>query len=251
MIKLKNVSSGYKDNIIIKDINLEFKSENFYSIIGLNGSGKSTLLNTIMGLINYEGLIEIDGVNIKKMNIKDRSKKISYLTQSNSIEFSYNVIDTILMARYPFTKGIFKQYTNEDYNKVEKIIKELNIESIKYKLYNDLSGGQQQKVHLAKALINNPDILLLDEPTNHLDLSYKVEILDYIKEWSSKKNKLVIAILHDLNFVMEFSEKVVLIDKGKVLVHGNKKDVLTCKSIDEVYKLDIQNYMKKNFNMWL
>ncbi len=251
MLKLSNINSGYKHNKIIKNISLDFSDGNFYSIIGLNGSGKTTLLNTIMGTVNYSGSIKINDIDIKSLNKKELSKKISYLKQSDGTTFYYSVFDKILMARYPFINGMFKRYSKDDYDKVNSIINELKLENLKDKNYEELSGGQRQRVQLAKALVNTPEILLLDEPTNHLDLRYKIEIIKYIKEWSIKNNKIVISVLHDLGFVMEFSSNVILIDNGTVIECGHTKKVLNSESINKIYGVNIKDYMQKNLNMWL
>lgn len=250
MLELDIWEAGYKNANILKDIKFKFVEGNFYSVIGLNGCGKTTLLNTIVGLVNYDGNILIDNENIKNYNKKNLAKKISYLMQNENLSFTYTVYDTILMSRYPYISGIIKNFSKEDYNAVDEIISELNLNSLKNKNLNSLSGGQRQRVYLAKALLNKPKILLLDEPTNHLDLRYKIETMENIKNWCKKNNTIVVAVLHDLSFVMDYSDFTLLMNTGKIFKFGSTKEVLNSKEINDIFKIDIKNYMLKNFKKW-
>ena len=129
-------------------------------------------------------------------------------------------------------------------------IKRVGLEAEKDKLINELSGGQLQRVYLARAFAQEPDIILLDEPTNHLDLKYQIEILDHINQWTKEQGKTVIAVLHDLNLVQMFSEEVIMIKDGQVVASGLSKDVLDEERLLDVYGINIKNFMLEALEKW-
>ncbi len=250
MLELINVNSGYNNKKVLNNISLKFEKGNFYSIVGLNGSGKTTLLNTICNLINYNGTILLDDKELFNLPRKEIAKKIGYLTQSPDVVFTYNVFETVMMSRYPYMSGIIKRTSVEDIQEINSILKDLNIYDLKNSSINRLSGGQKQRVFLARAFAGNPDILILDEPTNHLDLKYEIEIIDLIQKWCKSNNKIVIAVLHDLNIVMKHSDEVILIDNGYIKKQGKSKDVLLSNELNDVYSINVSKYMINTLNDW-
>ena len=121
---------------------------------------------------------------------------------------------------------------------------------IKDKLISELSGGQLQRVYLARAFAQDPDVILLDEPTNHLDLKCQMEILDYLNKWTKENNKIVVAVLHDLNLVQTFGEKVVMMNNGKIISSGTPKEVLSGETLKEVYGVDVKGFMIDALEKW-
>ena len=121
---------------------------------------------------------------------------------------------------------------------------------IKDKLISELSGGQLQRVYLARAFAQDPDVILLDEPTNHLDLKCQIEILDYLNKWTKENNKIVVAVLHDLNLVQTFGEKVVMMNDGKIISSGTPKEVLSGGKLKEVYGVDVKRFMIDALEKW-
>ena len=121
---------------------------------------------------------------------------------------------------------------------------------IKDKLISELSGGQLQRVYLARAFAQDPDVILLDEPTNHLDLKCQIEILDYLNKWTKENNKIVVAVLHDLNLVQTFGEKVVMMNNGKIISSGTPKEVLSGEKLKEVYEVDVKGFMIDALEKW-
>ena len=144
----------------------------------------------------------------------------------------------------------FSKINKKDEEIILKSIENVGLIDIKDKLISQLSGGQLQRVYLARAFAQDPDIILLDEPTNHLDLKCQIEILDYLNKWTKENNKIIVAVLHDLNLVQAFGEKVVMMNDGKIIGSGNPKDVLTEERLQEVYGIDVKGFMLEVLEKW-
>ena len=250
MLKIKNLYSGYDDVDIIKDISIDVnKGENLF-IIGPNGCGKSTLLKSIANVIDYRGNIKIDDKEVSSFDRKTLAKKVGLMSQISEIHFPYTVYETVSLGRYPYTKGFFSSLSKEDIKIVLDNIEKVGLTKEKDKMITDLSGGQLQRVFLAKLFSQDPDIILLDEPTNHLDYKYQIELLEYVKIWSKSKNKIVVGVLHDLNLVHNFADNVIMLDKGVIVSKGKTKDVLNDVKLKDVYDIDIKEFMLKALNKW-
>ena len=250
MLEIKELCSGYNKIDIIKDINIKVnKGENLF-IIGPNGCGKSTSLKSIANIIDYNGRIEIDGEDISSLKIKDLAKKVGLMSQVSEIYFPYTVYDTVSLGRYPYMESKFGNLSKMDRKIILDSIEKVGLTDCKDKMITELSGGQLQRVFLAKLFAQDPDIILLDEPTNHLDFKYQVELLEYVRYWSKANNKIVIGVLHDLNLVHYFADSVILLDNGRVVASGNPKYVLNDDIIKDVYNIDIKCFMLNALDKW-
>ena len=229
MLKIKELYSGYNGVDIIKNVNLQVDKGEILFIIGPNGCGKSTLLKSIANLIEYRGTIKFDGVDSNKYERKSFAQKVGLMSQLSEIHFPYTVYETVSLGRYPYLKGAFSSLSKEDV----KII----LDSI-------------EKVFLAKLFAQNPDIILLDEPTNHLDFKYQVELLEHVKTWAKTNKKIVIGVLHDLNLVHYFADKVIMLDNGNIVSEGTSMEVLNDDKLKNVYDIDIKSFMKNILNKW-
>ena len=145
---------------------------------------------------------------------------------------------------------MFSKINKNDEEIILQSIKNVVLLDIKDKLISELSGGQLQRVYLARAFAQNPDVILLDEPTNHLDLKCQIEILDYLNKWTKENNKIVVAVLHDLNLVQAFGEKVVMMNNGEIISSGTPKEVLSESNLKEVYGVDIKGFMLEVLEKW-
>lgn len=250
MLELKNVSCGYNENDIIHDITFEAKRGEMLCIVGPNGCGKSTLLKAMGKLIEYKGDITLDSKNIENLNGKELAKNIALMSQTNNIYFPYTVYETVALGRYAYLKGPLSSLTKEDELIIMNSIKSVNIIELKDKLISELSGGQLQRVFLAKAFAQDPEVILLDEPTNHLDLKCQIELLEYLSLWAKENNKIVVTVLHDLNLVNLFGEKIVLLSKGELVRSGIPKQVFSQNDLEKVYDIDIRNFMVNALSKW-
>jgi len=251
MLTLKNVSAGYDGTDVIRNISLNVNRNENLSIIGPNGCGKTTLLRTAANLLAFKGDIEIDGKPVRKMKNREISMKIAMLTQTSGIYFSYNVFDTVMMGRYLHMKNSFFGTTSaEDVRYVTHCLKAVDLLAEKDRDITKLSGGQLQRVFLARVLAQQPEIILLDEPTNHLDLKYQIELIEYLKKWAVENNCAVLGVLHDINLAMRLSDKIMVMKNGEIQAYGNTNEVITGSLLAEVYEIDVAKYMIESLKRW-
>lgn len=250
MLEVKNVCCGYDGIDIVKQVSFSINRGENLCIVGPNGCGKSTLLKAISSLIDFHGEVKLDGKNINALKRKDLATKIALMTQSSNIQFPYTIYETVALGRYSHLNGIFSRLTKKDELIINESLKMVGILDMKNKLISELSGGQLQRVFLARAFAQDPEVILLDEPTNHLDLRYQIEILDYLKNWAKEKNKIVVAVLHDLNLVQNFGDRVLMLNDGIIKGHGNTKEVLNNNDLEEVYGIDIKSFMVRTLEKW-
>ncbi|WP_370773556.1 ABC transporter ATP-binding protein [Clostridium sp.] len=250
MLEIKEVRCGYDNKEIVKGVSFNVERGNNLCIVGPNGCGKSTLLKSIANLLEYKGNIKLDSKEISKLNRKDLAKSVALMTQASNIYFPYTVYETVALGRYAHLKGVFSRINKEDDEIILKSITNVGLIDIKDKLISELSGGQLQRVYLARAFAQDPDVILLDEPTNHLDLKCQIEILDYLNKWTKENNKIVVAVLHDLNLVQTFGEKVVMMNNGKIISSGTPKEVLSGEKLKEVYEVDVKGFMIDALEKW-
>ena len=243
-LQIKNLKFAYNDKEILKNINLRFNTGYFYSVIGPNGSGKSTLLKNIAKIVSpEENSIMIDNKDITKINKKELSKIISVIPQEINIDYDFTVYDIVLMGRNPYKK-FFQDFNANDREIAQKYMKETNTWQLRDKLITELSGGEKQRVIAARALAEEADIFLLDEPTSHLDLQYQIEFLKIFR--NLKKDKIIIAVLHDLNLSSIFSDQIILINSGKIIDKGIPSEVISTKNIKDVYNLSVEINFNNN-----
>ena len=230
---------------ILKGVSLNIKEGECLGIIGESGSGKSTLGRAILGLEKFQkGSIKFNGSS----NRKEWQSKMDVVFQdyTTSVNPRFKVIDII--SEPLLGENLIKDTLK---NKIISLLKQVGLnEEHLYRYPHELSGGQLQRVYLARAFAQNPDVILLDEPTNHLDLKCQIEILDYLNKWTKENNKIVVAVLHDLNLVQTFGEKVVMMNDGKIISSGTPKEVLSGEKLKEVYEVDVKGFMIDALEKW-
>ena len=250
MIELKNVRAGYDGTEILHGVSFSLEKGESLSIIGPNGCGKTTLLKCIAGLLPYSGEVLIDGLDIKKLKQKDLSKKVAILSQMTGVYFNYTVFDMVMMGRFVHSNSdIFSRVSEQDKEICESALKTVGLLELKNREINTLSGGQIQRVFLAKIIAQNPDIILLDEPTNHLDLSYQIELITFLKALK-EKGKTIIGVLHDVNLAMLLSEHVILMESGNAVLCGKNEEVYASEKLSEVFNIDIAVFMQELLCKW-
>jgi len=251
VLSIKDLFCGYNGVDVIKEVSLDINAGENIRIIGPNGSGKTTFLRAVAGLIPYKGSIKLDGKEIVQMKRKEIASKIAFMSQISTIYFSYTVFETVMLGRYLRMKGgVFSEPSKKDKEFVLKCLDAVNLTELKDRQITSLSGGQLQRVFIARTFAQEPEIILLDEPTNHLDLKHQIELVEYLKEWSQKGRRVVIGVFHDINLAMQFSDKILLFSDGQVAAYGDYRTILDGDLLKSIYSIDIKNYMLNSLRRW-
>ena len=238
-LKIKELNVSLSKKEIVKGINLAVANNKFIGLIGPNGSGKSTLLKAIYGVIKPSfGDVFISDKNIKNFNKKSLAKTLGVVSQFNNINFDFKVIDIVLMGRAPY-KGLLEQDNKNDYDMALKALSQVGMIDFAQKSFSSLSGGEKQRVILARAITQNPKILILDEPTNHLDIKDQLEIMSIVKNL----NICVLAALHDLTLASQFCDELYVLKDGIIACKGTPNEIITKEMIKKVYDVESNVYV--------
>lgn len=224
------------NNEILKGVSIDSKNREFIGIIGPNGSGKSTLLKCIYRILKpNNGCIMLGEEDISKMSVKESAKKLAVVAQHNYYNFDFSVGEVVLMGRSPHKKSL-EPDNSEDYDIVNESLEKVGMLGFKNRSFSTLSGGEQQRVILARALAQQTPCLILDEPTNHLDIKYQLQLMRIVKSLNIE----VIAAIHDLNIAAMYCDKIYVLKDGEIIKYGKPKDVLTKEIIKDVYEVDAE-----------
>jgi iron complex transport system ATP-binding protein len=236
ILRAKNVNFSYNKLPVLIDISFVLEEGEFLGIVGPNGSGKSTLLKNIDKILHpKEGTIFIQNQNQKDLNRQEIAKLIGYVPQNDNNIFTTTVFEFVLMGRKPHIKWM---ETKEDKEIVARMIEKLSLGEFALRDINQLSGGERQKVSIARALVQTPKILLLDEPTANLDLKHQLEVLDLLLETKEKGVSIIIAI-HDLNLALRYCDKFIILNQGKVFASGGQ-EIISKENIETVYGVKVE-----------
>lgn len=235
MINITGLDYKIGDKVILKNISLEFEKGKIYGIIGPNGAGKSTLLKHIMSIINPpKGTIFYDRQDITTISVKDYAKRVSFVFQENVRTVDFTVKEILLMGKYSYM-DIWGNLPKEVNDEIDKILELLDILNIKYQSIATLSGGEAQKVFIARAILQDTPVILLDEPTSMLDLANSAYILECLSKLNKQKLITVIMVMHDLNLAAQSCHKLILMSKGEAIYEGSPKEVLKSDILNTVY----------------
>lgn len=234
LVKTENLSFKY-DRYILRDIGFEVERGTFISILGINGAGKSTLLKNLNKTLRPSaGAVYVNGQSLERTGRRELARMMACVSQQNE-PIRSTVFDLILTGRVPYMNG---RALPQDYRKVEEIIGRLHLEDFALRDAGKLSGGEFQKVVLARALAQEPEIILLDEPTSSLDIKNQVEVMRLLKEYCAEKGIAALLSIHDVNLALQFSDKFLLLKGGRIFAYGGE-EVITQEAIQQVYHLDV------------
>lgn len=244
-IKIDALSFSYDKETVLNNISLGINQNDFVSIIGPNGSGKTTLLKHIARLIQPDRKkVWINNRDIRDYNQLELAKVMALVPQESHFEYGFSTFDVVMMGRHPHVKG-FKGETLQDVKIVEHAMKQTDTFQFKDRQINSLSGGERQRVILARAIAQDASILLLDEPITYLDIHHQIDIISLIQSHCKEHNKTVVAVLHDLNFALKFSDSIILVHDGHILCVGKPEEVLTEENLKVAYGIDVELIRKK------
>lgn len=223
---------------IVDNICIEVRNKEFVGLIGPNGSGKSTILRALYrSLKPAGGEIFFDNQPLNSLPLQYTAQRLGVMKQNSSLNFDFKVLDLVLMGRTPYKKPL-ELDSAKDYELAEAALKAVGLAGYEDRLYNKLSGGEQQRVMIARVLAGQPQTLLLDEMTNHLDLYYQFHLLELVKNMEIE----VLAVMHDLNLAAKFCQKLYLLKDGRIIACGKTEEVLSSTLIEEAFKIKIKLY---------
>lgn len=246
-LTIENLNFTYDKKEILKDISLSAKDGEFIGILGPNGCGKSTLLKNILKILRPKaGIIKLENRPISEYSLKELAKILGFVPQKSSLAMPLLVEDILLMGRFCHMKNQFAGYDKEDFKKLDEVMELLDIKHFAKRIASSLSGGEFQRVLLARALVSEPKVLLLDEPTSALDLNYAIEIMKLCENLSKELNLLLVMVLHDLNLAALFCTRILMLKNGVIRYKGSPKQLYTKEILKEIYGLECDIITHKN-----
>lgn len=235
-VSLKNISFSYECRPVLQDINLSVSSGEFIGIIGPNGSGKTTLLRIISGILTPQvGEIQIFNQDIRMIPRKKLAKMISVVPQESYITYNYKVKEIVFMGRIPYINQ-WQGETVLDYQISRTAMEKTDSLCHADTGIHQISGGEMQRVYIARALAQSPKILMLDEFASHLDLNYKYEMINILKNMLKEEVKCIISVFHDLNLASYCADRLILLNQGRIEKSGTPLEVINNHYMKKVYR---------------
>jgi ABC-type cobalamin/Fe3+-siderophores transport system ATPase subunit len=234
LLQANNISLSIGDTSILNTVNLELNAGELLGLIGPNGAGKSTLLRTMAGLTQLDsGSILLDDCNLLEMKLKTRAHKIAYLAQNGPVHWPLIVERVIELGRLPHLDG-WQQPSYQDMELINRIMQQTDVEHLRGRIFDTLSGGEAMRVLLARALVTEPMILLADEPVAALDPAHQLKVMQLLRDHCDSGGAAIV-VLHDLALASHFCDRLQLLNDGKTIAEGNSAIVLSEKNLSEVY----------------
>lgn len=245
----KDLTIGY-DSDLISDISLRVAPGNIVVLIGPNGSGKSTLLRTVTGhLQNRGGQVYLDDSLRDDLSSKEIAAKLSVVSTKGADPELMTCREVIETGRYPYT-GMFGRLSDEDKEKVDEAAAITDTKDLEERLFNEISDGQRQRVMLARAIAQEPQVLVLDEPTSYLDIRYKIDILTRIRTLAKERNMAILMSIHEPGIAMKLADTVVAVGDGRVMKIGSPREVFTQEFIRDLYDLGSMDVSLLGGGLW-
>jgi len=234
-IAVRDLCFGYRSAAVLENLSIDVMKGEVLGLIGPNGSGKTTLIKCIDHILKPKGSVLVDGEDVGAMSIPEVAQRIGYVPQSGPPASSTTVFDVVLMGRRSYMGW---RVSDADIDCVTRVLHQLRLEDLAMRYYNTLSGGQKQKVLIARALCQEPAVLLLDEPTSNLDLRHQLEVMEYIRGLVRSTEISVIMAIHDLNLAARYADTLAMLKQGRIVAAGRPATLLTPESIRDVYGVE-------------
>lgn len=240
VLDIENLSACYGDLQVLDQIRFQVHKGEILGLIGPNGAGKSTLIKVLSGVLRAsQGLVRLAGQNITEINPGQRARLLAVVPQARQLGGAFTVEKTVLLGRTPYL-GFLGKASREDLRKANWAMEKTCVDHLAERRLAEISGGEQQRVMLARALAQETPVLLLDEPTNHLDLGYQIDFLNLILSLVKQEKLTVLMAMHDLNQVAGLADRVGLLIDGKLAALGTPEDVITTENVSAAYRTEIR-----------
>lgn len=250
MLQVKNLTVRYGDLTVLDRLDFSVVEGQWLMIVGPNGAGKSTALSAVTQGVPYSGEVLLDGENVKKIKPRLLARRIGMLAQTNSAEFAFTVEEVVALGRYSYSSGPLSGRGGQDDEAISSALKLTGMEERRGRSVLTLSGGELQRTFLAQVFAQDPRLLLLDEPANHLDLVYQKQLFGILSRWLETPGRAVVSVVHDLSLARAFGTRALLMDRGRAVAEGEVSEVLAPGPLDEVYRMDVREWMKKMLSQW-
>jgi len=238
-LRINNIACRYDAANVLENIDFSARGGDFIGVIGPNASGKSTLLKSISKVLKpHTGVVLLNERDVYTFKSAEIAKNLAVVPQESVISFAFTALDVVLMGRTPHLNR-FEMESTQDLIIAQKSMELTNTWYLAERPIDTLSGGEKQRIIIARALTQEPRVLLLDEPTDHLDINHQIEILDLIKRLSKEKEMVVVGVFHDLNIASQYCDRLILLHKGRIFAAGGAGDVLTGENIEKVYGVKV------------
>ena len=240
MLKIDSLTVAYGQKRVLQNITIEALPGEIIALIGPNGAGKTTLVRAISGTIPTEsGQIYVNGKDLSRFSTAERARVLAVVPQTRQLGGAYSVEQAVMMGRTAYMSWLGRE-SQDDRDAVQLALEQAQLQDFADRSIAQLSGGEQQRVLLARALAQSTPVLLLDEPTNHLDLQHQTNLLSLIKRLSIEKELAVLMAVHDLNLVSFFADKVALLVGGELITFGTPQEVICAENISEAYQTPVE-----------
>lgn len=237
-LQINDLSFAYGSTLILQKLNFAIAENKVTSVIGPNGIGKSTLVRCLANIYQPDqGVVYLDGKNIATITGRELAKQLGYVPQSHSDVFSITVYEAILLGRKPYIRWSVK---GQDLKIVDGLIQRLGLEQFAQRTLNTLSGGERQKVAIARALAQEPTVLFLDEPTSSLDMAHQLELMELVVDLARRQGTTIVLVLHDLNLAARFSDQIILLGRQGIYAQGVPQSVITPEHIRAIYGVEVE-----------
>ena len=238
-LEFRQVSFSYSDGMVLGDVDLSVSPGEMVGLLGPNGSGKTTLLKLASGILKPgQGDIRLDDSDLNRLSRRAVARTVAVMPQQFHMPFAFTVAEVVMLGRTPFIRTLAGE-TAADREAVNTALATAGIGDLEERRFDELSGGERQKVVLAMTLAQQPSLLLLDEPTQHLDITHQVEILERVRSLNREQGITVIAAMHDLNLASLYFDRLVLLKEGRVVIDGTPEQVITEDMLLEVYAASV------------
>ena len=233
---IDQISKAYGQQWVLDNVSFKMGDGEIVALVGPNGSGKSTLIKTLATILDpTAGTITLDGKEIRNIDPTELAKRVGYVPQSFSYTLYSTVFETVLMGRRRY---ITWSVSDEELSRVQQALDALEMGDLAGKFMDELSGGERQKVFIARALAQDPQVFLFDEPTSALDIRYQIEVMETMRRITREQKSSMIVAVHDLNLAYRYADAVVGLNRGKMIGYGKPQDILTPDCIRSVYSVD-------------
>jgi len=246
MIETHKLSCGYTKEPVLKSFSLKIAPGDFCALLGPNGAGKSTLLYALMGYLKPEtGSIMVFGKDISAQKKSYLARQISFVPQESQQEFDHLVSETVLMGRYPYL-GLLQSHTAEDRKAVDDVLRLLKLEELKNRWLSELSGGEKQRVYIARALVQDTPYILLDESLSQLDINHQLEIMALLREIHNTQGKTVLIVSHNLNLAANYADRLIFLKDGELLAEGKPEALMQTEILQQLFGVRLETVQNPN-----